>query len=796
MVNRFIKISFFESIKRFTFVLTFLSLLSFSEALAQCNNIQAVSFTPIDTVQCGFPATVNFNSNVALDSTPVLLSTATSSPSFQSFFSLNFPTANNGCFYYLEISGIYTIWDNSPGYYDAFGFFNINSNQFISEGTSDNFSHTPYLFLSPDVYNPDHVYQYYYQGDGSTINVSFTDDQFPDNSGSMTFDWYVVPCFEYLWDFGDNSSSTELNPNHTYSNPGTYPVTLTITDLYNGCSDSFNSTVTVNTAPIVDLGEDTAICNNEILTLDATTPNATYQWQDGSNNPTFTVSQSDLYWVDVTADGCTSRDSINVDVLNNIVTDISTSICQGDVVTVGNSTYTATGFYTDNLTSAQGCDSIVNLDLTVISVNAVINSPLALDCNNATVSLDGNGSTVGSNITYLWLTQGGNIINGENTPNPEVDVAGLYQLIITYDDGSLTCAATDTVTVFENVNAPIADAGIDQTLNCTATTLILDGSNSSTASEFTYQWSSLDGNIVSGNTTLNPLIDQQGVYTLVVTNEENGCTASDSVEVDEVILSIADFNILFEAPTCFGNDGLIEIQALTENGPYLYSIDGGTTYYNNPFFDFLSSGDYSISIKDSFNCEINQAFYLPVAVELSIQLEPEVFIQFGESYNLNAEVNIPFDSIFSITWEPAVGLSCDECLDPLASPVETTDYTISIVDNNGCLAQAQVVVEVKRSRRVFIPNAFSPVNRDGNNDVFRIYTSAEQVNQVNSFKVFDRWGSLVYEANAFQPNDPLIGWDGTFNGKTLQNGVFVYYVEIEWIDGKVVNYKGDVSIIN
>ncbi len=797
MINRFINNLLLKSFRILIIGMILLSFWPFSKASAQCNNIESISFTPTDTVQCGSPATVNFFSTVAVDSTPVLLSTATSSPSFQSFFSHNFSTSNNGCFYFLEVSGMFTVWQNTPGYYDGYGYFNINSNQFISQGIINDFSYTPYQFLSPNGYNPDHIYQYYYQGDGSTINVAFSDSgQYNDNSGSMTFNWYAVPCFDYQWDFGDNTTSSELNPSHTYTNAGTYTVTLTVTDLYNDCSDSFNTTVTINPAPAVDLGEDAVICNNETLILDATTPNASYQWQDGSNNPTLTVSQSDLYWVDVTAQGCTTRDSIEVTVSDDIVNDISATICQGDEIAVGNNTYSTSGFYTNTLTTNQGCDSIVNLDLTVVAIDAVINSPLALDCNNSIISLDGNGSTIGPNITYLWLTQGGNILNGANTLNPEVDGAGVYQLIITYDDGLLTCAATDTVTVFENLELPIADAGTDQTLNCVTSTLTLDGSNSSSTPEFTYQWTTADGNIVSGSNTLNPLIDQQGIYTLIVTNEENGCTASDSAEINEAILSIADFNLLFEPPTCFGNDGLIAIEPIAGNGPYLYSIDGGQTYYPDPVFNFLNAGDYSISIKDTFDCEINQAFYLPVPVELDIQLAPEVTIQYGQSYNLNAEVNIPLDSIFSITWQPAAGLSCDQCLDPVASPTETTIYTVTVVDNFGCQAEAQVMIDVKRSRRVFIPNAFSPLNRDGNNDIFRIYTPAEQVREVTSFKIFNRWGELVYEAPTFQPNDQSIGWDGTFRGKMLQQGVFVYYIEIEFVDGKVINYKGDVSIIN
>jgi len=797
MVNRFTKKVVLPSFTWLQFLVLLLCFYCFSEASAQCNNIGSINFTPLDTVLCGSSATVNFNSNVSVDSTPVFLSSAVSSSSFQSGFSHNFTTSNNGCYYYLEISGFFTVWANTPSYFDAYGNFDINTNQFWSQGIVGNFSYTPYLFIVPNAYNPNHIYQYYYPENGSTINVSFSDpNEYDDNSGSMTFDWYAVPCFGYLWDFGDNTTSSELNPSHSYTNPGTYQVTLTVTDLYNNCSDNFNTTVTINPTPVVDLGEDTSICSNQSLTLDATTPNSSYEWQDGSTNPTFDASQSDLYWVDVTVQGCTTRDSIELTVLNSIVNDISATICQGEAISVGNNDYTSSGFYTNNLTTIQGCDSIVNLDLTVITIDAIINAPLAIDCNNSIIELDGNGSAIGQNISYLWFTQNGNILNGVNTLNPEIDGAGLYQLIVTYDDGTLICVAADTVTIFENLDAPIADAGMDQTLNCWNSSLPLDGNNSSAAPDFVYQWSSVNGNIVSGNSTLTPIVDQQDTYTLIVTNEDNDCSASDSAEVYEEIISIADFNISFESPTCFGNDGLIVIEAIAGNSPYFYSIDGGASYYPDPVFGFLNAGDYSISIKDTFDCEVMQSFILPVSVVLDIQLVPEASIQFGEAYQIDAAINIPQDSIFLILWEPTIGLSCVQCLNPITSPVETTLYTLTVVDNFGCQAQAQVEINVKKSRKVFIPNTFTPLNKDGNNDVFRIHTSDEQVNQVNTFRIFDRWGGLIYEATGFSPNDPRFGWDGSFKGEMLPSGVFVYYIEIEFIDGKVIHYKGDISIIN
>lgn len=797
MANRFtLRASI--SFRSFSFALILLILGITSNAGAQCNNIETISFTPLDTITCESPFTVGFQSGAVVDTTPVLLSMALSSPNFQSFFTHSFPTQNNGCYYFLEIAGMFTIWGNSPGYYDAFGFFNVDFNEFISEGVIDNFFFTPPLFLEPNTFNPDHVYRYYYAGNGGTVNIGFSDfGQYSDNSGAMLFRWYVIPCFEYHWDFGDNTTSSELNPTHTFSSPGTYEVTLTVTDNLNDCSESFSSTVTINSPPEVDLGSDALICSNESLLLDATTPNAQYQWQDGSTSPTIEATQGGIFWVDVTVNGCTSRDSIQIEVLDDIITDVSTTICPGDVFMIGNESYSEPGFYSGTLTSALGCDSIVNLDLSVIEVYAVINEPLSIDCNISVISLDGNGSSSGPNYSYLWLTQNGNILSGADTPNPEVDGAGIYQLIVTYDDGTNICVATETVTVLENTQAPLADAGPMQTLNCWLPVLTLDGTNSDSDPEFSYHWSTVDGNIVADTTTLTPLVDQPGTYMLLVTNLENGCTATDFVEVGESVFSIEDFEVSFESPSCFGNDGFIAIEPLLGNNSFLYSIDGGETYFPDPVFNFLSPGNYIISIKDTFDCEVSQDFFLPVPSLMDIQLEEEVTIQAGQSYDLEAQVNIPDDQIASILWTPARGLSCDQCLDPVASPTETTAYTITVTDLDGCEAQASVLIHVRNSSTaVYIPNVFTPTNRDGNNDVFRIYTATEQVRQIRQLRIFNRWGAVVFEANGVLPDDSHAAWDGTYQGKDIQGGVFIYYIEIEFIDGRVIPYKGDVTVID
>jgi len=256
------------SIRTFFFLAGFITLLLYGLPInlpAQCNTIDQVSFIPADTTLCGYPANIDFQSTISVDSTPVLLDTETAPPGFTSAFSFSFPTENNGCYYYLEIEGYFTLWSNTNHFFDAYGKFNINNNQLISQGVTDKLSITPPLFISPNTYSTSHVYRYYYQGDGSNITVDFDDDQLFDNSGNMTFSWHVVPCFSTLWEFGDGATATEPNTSHTYTAPGTYPVTLTVTDELNDCSEAFNGLV--NIFPLEETNLSATICAGDTYTL-------------------------------------------------------------------------------------------------------------------------------------------------------------------------------------------------------------------------------------------------------------------------------------------------------------------------------------------------------------------------------------------------------------------------------------------------------------------------------------------------------------------------------------------------
>ncbi len=94
---------------------------------------------------------------------------------------------------------------------------------------------------------------------------------------------------------------------------------------------------------------------------------------------------------------------------------------------------------------------------------------------------------------------------------------------------------------------------------------------------------------------------------------------------------------------------------------------------------------------------------------------------------------------------------------------------------------------------MYFPNAITP-NGDGINDKFTVYGN-KKVDNVISMTIYDRWGEELFIEKNFPVNDTHHGWDGFFDGKVMQPGVYVYVVFVEFIDGTVREYVGDLTIL-
>lgn len=466
----------------------------------------------------------------------------------------------------------------------------------------------------------------------------------------------------------------------------------------------------------------------------------------------------------------------------NILTDNSNSSIEID----------ASGTYWVKVQDINGCSDSTSIEVELNAVPTIsIATPDTINClSNMTIRLQANSDIAPA--SFAWSTNDGNIISDANTAMPLIDAPGLYQVTVT--NPSSTCTSTSSIPVFRDIQTPISIAGSDGELNCLNPSLSLDGSGSSTGHNFVYLWtSSPPGNIISGANTLMPLIEQPGIYTLQVTNLVNDCVDTDVVNIslNDAVPSGALFTL---KQACYGEQtGSIQINSV-EGGspPFQYSFDGNS-FQSSAAKNDLAKGDYIITIKDATGCEWDTTLSIVELEPLLLDFGKEsLSIFLGDEIHLNAQTNIPFQQIDHASWQPPYP-DCTDCLSRQAIPLQTSTYQLSLKDINGCTANAEIIVFVDKKRNVYIPNAFSP-NGDGANDLFSI-NAGKGIVQIKHFKIFDRWGGLVYEAKDFQPNDATYGWDGRKQGKLLGKATYTYFAEIEFIDNEVILYHGSVHLL-
>jgi gliding motility-associated-like protein len=417
--------------------------------------------------------------------------------------------------------------------------------------------------------------------------------------------------------------------------------------------------------------------------------------------------------------------------------------------------------------------------------------PAMLTCTEQAAELNGNGSSTGGQFSYAWTTTNGNFTGPQDALQTNVDAPGNYVLTITNTTNG--CESSSQVTVGEDVDIPQVDAGNGLQLNCNETQGNLAGNTGLPAGQWSAVWTTSDGNLVAGTTGLTPTVGAPGTYTLTITNSLTGCTNTDEVTVTEVVF--ADFEFEVTPPSCLVETGVIEF--MDEFGgtpPFLYSIDGGATFSTQMANGNLLPGTYELVIQDDNGCELTDIAYLPEPPVVLVTLGADTLINLGDGYQLDLQTSVPDADIATFEWKADPSLSCLDCRAPLAMPRQQTDYFVKITSKQGCTAEDHLTVFVKKEVDIYVPNAFSP-NGDGVNDVFMIFAGGNSIQVIKSFLVFDRWGETVYQFYDFQPNNPAYSWDGKLRGLEMDPAVFVWFAEVELIDGSKRLLKGDVNLI-
>lgn len=380
-------------------------------------------------------------------------------------------------------------------------------------------------------------------------------------------------------------------------------------------------------------------------------------------------------------------------------------------------------------------------------------------------------NAVFTNSTYYsWNVSGGTIVD---TSNNVIDVmwptTGNFQIVM--NAINICGSATNTYTVTVNPN-PVVSAGNDTAI-CGNSPVTF---TTPTGSGYTYVWNNGSSNFSTTNSvTVTPTVTT--TYVVSTTFNPGGCVSRDTVTV--FVNTLSDTAVGTQAG-CSCNDGTATATPTGGFPPYTYQWSNGQT---TPIIANLTPGTYTCTITDSAGCTYQTTVIVTCVTSLNVDAGVDVQITQGDQTILNGTGGQTYN------WSPATGLSCTNCPNPVASPMQTTTYVLTVSDSLGCTQTDTVTVFVEvLCGQVFVPNAFSP-NEDGQNDV--LYCRVDPV-CVTAFEfvVFNRWGEVV-----FRTEDPTLGWDGIHRGVKCETAVFTWMAKGTFVDGSPLEASGNVSLI-
>jgi len=560
----------------------------------------------------------------------------------------------------------------------------------------------------------------------------------------------VIGARTLLWDFGDGDTSALRHPFHRYRTIGSYPVSLTVT---NGtCSDTKDTVVRV----IRDYGEIdykpelADICKYDtvkfrVLNYDSSLINY-FEWNFGDSSGT--------------------GPNGNIDSIYHV--------------------YTGAGNYEPYLVikNIYACsDTVYNKNFVKVfgPTAAFLAAPAA--CRDSLVTFNDLSVPYQNNSITTWRWDfGDGVTNAYKAPpfTHSYSYSGKYNVKLKIID-SKGCYDTSFSLNSIKISASFLDAGANTAI-CPGDTVTLQASGAET---YTWQGNSLSC-IDCASPVANPNVTT--VYHLSGTNNR-GCTSQDSVIVkveQPFTMQLIDADTL-----CIGSSDVLNASG-TDQYQWVPSDNSQTLYGSSVTVKPSSDVTYTVIGSDNTGCFTDTAH-----VALYVYPYPQVTfpnsivsISAGSQYQLQPIVS---SDVNAFLWTPNTGLNSTTIASPVAQPKATTTYTLQVSNEGNCSASNNITIQVIcGAGQIFIPNTFSP-NGDGMNDVF--FPRGNGIYSVRSFRIFNRWGQLVFERTNTTANKSADGWDGQYQGRPLNTDVYIYQIEVVCDNNQIIPLQGNITLI-
>ena len=445
------------------------------------------------------------------------------------------------------------------------------------------------------------------------------------------------------------------------------------------------------------------------------------------------------------------------------------------------------GITMDTLKSQYGCDSLITTttidyfapDTTIFSSITCDSTLMRIDVENLT-GFRGCDSTVITQVDY-FAPQTATVLLETCDPAQAGSVTNIIS-------GQAGCDSiiTITETIYRgSENTLLSATSCDPDLTGTETNVFTNQYGCDSTVILTTTLSMADTTYLN-MVSCNP--DSLGTDTLIFTNQ-GGC---DSIVYTVIVAE--DLGVDYEltdASCSDAEDGSILVNEVTNGlSPYLFAIDDGS-FQSFALFPRLAAGSYTLWVQDADGCTAPYEFDIQAPPPLTVSLPNDTTINVGSFLTLPVTTNQAVDTIF---WNESSGINCDSssCLRPEVQPFSNSVYIVTVANGDGCSASDTTLVNVSQEKPFYIPTAFSP-NQDGINDNF-VLSPGPNVTMIHSVRIFNRWGALLFELPETLPLQSVIGWDGQFKGQPVTSGVYIYMVDVSFIDGERKIITGDVTV--
>jgi trimeric autotransporter adhesin len=598
----------------------------------------------------------------------------------------------------------------------------------------------------------------------------------------------------YTWFRNGSQINGQTSSTLTVTQAGTYSVTIHDGDC--SAQASNNSVITQSSTPTGTISPALAsICpgGSQVLTA---TGGTTYTWflngeeiQD-ETSASITVTQAGTYSVTIHQGDCSGAAS-NTSVVTVTPTPVGTispatgSICEGGSLTLtatGGTSYTwfLNGNEIEGETGAtlnatapgtyfaiirQGTCSGPALNTSIITQTTAptgtISPATGTICSGGSIVLTATGGT-----SYSWF-RNGTLINGQTAATLTVTQAGTYTATI--KQGTCTGQATNS-SVITVANAPTGNISPAEASICAGSSVPLTATGGTS-----YVWF-LDGAEIAGQTASILNATQPGTYTVTIKQGDCSGPANNSsvVTVGEAPTgTITPAN----AAICSGGSAVL---TATGGSSYTWMKDGEVIQGQaGPNLTATEAGTYSVIIKNSV-CEGPASNTVTVSIEDSEgQRYPDINGRPGVPVQLEAR-----DIGANYEWTPATDLSDPTSRTPTATVNSDREYSVKITTASGCVITDVVAIKVRSV--IFVPTGFTP-NKNGVNDVLR---PKGEMKSIESFKVFNRWGQLM-----FQTKEMGAGWDGKYKGVDQPSDTYTWILTGVGNDGHPIKLTGKTFLI-